>query len=572
MKNLAPTVAILLFLSSACRVPTPSPTRDDPLKVSASVEVHPGIVYASADGHPLRLDLFRPKDALNPAPGIVFIHGARPRTRDRHHYQRLAADVAARGIVAATIDYRAYLAAAYPTALNDARAAVTWMNDNADQYGLLPGAVAAGGEFFGGYLAALLGVGSDVARPDVGAVVGIHAVLDPTRFQPVGQPEYAYEFHLFLRHPRAERPDLWERMSPIHNVNPRSSPFLLAHVDGHRVPIDQSKTMIAALRQHGVAAELFAPAVPGATLVNAPHDVPGLARSIANFVLASLWSPPKGVRMIEDIVYASPEGRNLTLDLFLPASTTGPVPVVLVFHGGGWTWGGKTDFREQCVYLATQGFAAACVEYRLARERVYPAAVDDAKAAVRWMRTHAAEFGVDSTRIVAMGMSAGGHLAALLGVTPEKSHFERGDENAGVSTRVSAVVAIAAVVDVVGFDQRDPWSARIFMGGRPHEAPDRWAEASPTNHVRPSAAPFLFLHAMDDEDVAYSDAVVMQQKLEQAGVRAEMFAAASGGHSFFRNYPWRLSAMERVIGFLKSVLDSTVGPGSGSDHDKLLSR
>ena len=525
-----------------------------PQEIPPSVELERGLVYSTVEGQALRLDLFRPRGALNPAPGIILIHGGRPATRDRSHYQKLAADLAARGVVAAAIDYRTFETASYPAALTDARAAIGWMNDNAERYGLIRGAVGAGGEFFGGYIAAMLGVEVDGKRPDAGAVVGIQPVLDLTRFEPVGVPPYAYEFHLFLGHPRAQRPDLWEKASPLHHVNARSSPFLLAHAEGHRIPVEQSRAMVAALARHHVSGELISLDASGTQLVNTPHDVPGLGRAIANFVMSSSWKPPEGVRMIENVVYASPEGRDLRLDLFFPTSATGPVPAVLMFHGGGWAWGGKTDFREQCVYLAREGFAAACVEYRLARERIYPAAVDDAKAAVRWTRANAVRFGIDPTRIVAMGMSAGGHLAATLGVTPEKAHFERGADNAGVSSRVSAVVAISAVVDVVGFDRLDPWSARIFMGGRPHEAPERWAEASPTNHVGPNAPPFLFLHATDDKDVAYGEAAAMQKKLERAGVRAEMFTADSGGHAFFRSYPWRLTAMQRIVSFLRSVL------------------
>lgn len=570
MRGIVPVVLVLLLMSSPSSTTAPAlgrgasfqraprqevgPTTQ--LGLPPSVEAHPDIVYSNVDGQALRLDVFRPKDALNPAPGIVFIHGGRPSTRDRHHYRRLAADVAARGLVTATIDYRSFQAASYPAAFQDARAAITWLNDHAEKYGLLRNAVAAGGEFFGGYVAAMLGVGIDGAQADVGAVVGLQPVLDLPRFEPVGQPPYAYEFHLFLRYPRAERPELWEQLSPLHNASARSSPFLLAHVDGHRIPINQSTEMIAALHKHGVRAELFGPAVTGQTLVNSPHDVPGLAGSIANFVVASLWRPPEGVRMIENIVYVNREGRDLRLDMFLPTSPSARVPGVLVFHGGGWAWGGKDDFREQCVYLARQGFAAACVEYRLSRERIYPAAANDAKAAVQWMRANAAQFGIDSSRIVAMGNSAGGHLAALLGVTPEKPRFGRGD-NGDVSTRVSAVVAIAATVDMLGKDRLDPWSTRTFMGGRPQETPDRWAEASPITHVGPSAAPFLFMHARDDEAVPYSDAAAMQKKLEQAGVRAEMFTVDSGGHSFFQEYPWRLSAMERVLSFLRTVVAPT---------------
>lgn len=558
-----------LLASSSCRTTAPEPARgaslqppiqptDDPASqpgLPPSVEVHSNIVFSTVDRRPLYLDAFRPKDALNPVPGVVFIHGGRPSSRDRHHYRRLAADLAARGLVTVAIDYRGYQVASYPAALDDARAAVTWLNANAEQYGLLPNSVAAGGEFFGGYVAAMLGVGINGAQPDVGAVFGIQPVLDLPRFEPVGQPRYSYEFHLFLRYPRAERPELWERSSPLHHANARSSPFLLVHVDGHRVPLAQSTHMIASLHDHGVRAELFSPAATGEMLVNAPHEVRGLAGAIEAFVVTSLWRPPSGVRMVEDVIYASPEGRDLRLDMFLPTTPGARRPAVLVFHGGGWAWGGKEDFREECVYLARQGFAAACVEYRLSRERIYPAAANDAKAAVQWIRANAAQFGIDPAKIVVMGNSAGGHLAALLGVTPETARFGTAT-SVGVSARVSAVVAIAATVDMLGKDRLDPWSTRIFMGGRPHEAPDRWAEASPINHVDPSSAPFLFMHAKDDEAVPYSDAAAMQKKLEKAGVRAEILAIESGGHAFFQEYPWRLAGMQRVVTFLTSI----VGP------------
>ena len=92
------------------------------------------------------------------------------------------------------------------------------------------------------------------------------------------------------------------------------------------------------------------------------------------------------------------------------------------------------------------------------------------------------------------------------------------------------------------------------MGGRPRDAPARWAEASPTNHVGPTSAPFLFMHGTDDGDVAYAEAALMQKKLEGAGVRAEMFTAQGGGHDFFWDYRWRETAIERAEVFLRSVL------------------
>jgi len=451
-------------------------------EIPPSIEMRADLVYATPDGKQLRLDLFVPKAMLGPAPAVVFIHGVKD-GRDKSHYRRFAASVAARmGLITVSINYRAPLDAPYPAAIEDARAAVAWIKKNAAELGVLPGAVAAAGDGFGGYLAAMLGVATNERGPEVGAVIAIHAVLDLAQFEPVGQPPYAYDFHLFFGYPRAERPQVWEQASPLRYADKRSVPFLFAHVEGQRIPIDQSRAMLRALTSAGVRANLYSPAGAGNSLVDAPHQVPGLVQSVANFVTDVLWRPVDGVRAIKDVVYANRDGRDLRVDLYLPASVV-RAPGVLVLHGGGWAWGNKREFRSQAAYLAAHGFVSACFEYRLSRERIYPAALDDAKTAVRWLRANAARYGIDPDKIAAMGISAGGQLASMLGVTPDRRSFERGDDHPGVSSKVQAVVAISATVDMLGKDRVDPTSARTFMGSRPQEAPARWAEASPTNHV-----------------------------------------------------------------------------------------
>lgn len=246
---------------------------------------------------------------------------------------------------------------------------------------------------------------------------------------------------------------------------------------------------------------------------------------------------PESVRAEPNLVYASPGGRDLRLDLFLPKQGRGPMPVVVYIHGGGWKGGNKNAFRRQAAHMATKGFAGACIEYRLSGEAKYPAAFDDAKAAVEWVRANAAKYGFDVHRIGAAGGSAGGHLAALLGV--------RG--------QVKAVAAFNPALDLVSFGKRAPNAAANsvaeFLGATYSEKPELWAEATPLTHVSRNSAAFLFLHGTADATVPYQQSVDMMNKLKAAGVEAELFTAEGAGHGFFNRPPWFDPTLTRMEAF-----------------------
>jgi len=126
---------------------------------------------------------------------------------------------------------------------------------------------------------------------------------------------------------------------------------------------------------------------------------------------------PKGVAVGQDLVYASPNGLDLRLDLYRPAAKApDPLPVVIWVHGGGW----KNGSRHKCkaAALVTRGFAIASIDYRLTDQAQWPAQLNDCRDAVRWIRDHAHEYGLAPERIGAWGSSAGGHLVALMGTGP----------------------------------------------------------------------------------------------------------------------------------------------------------
>ena len=145
---------------------------------------------------------------------------------------------------------------------------------------------------------------------------------------------------------------------------------------------------------------------------------------------------PAGVEMKADLVYASPGGRDLHLDLFLPKTGAGPFPAVVYIHGGGFSKG-ETRWRSAGRPPTWRRRASwASIEYRLSGEAKYPAALYDSKAAVRWMRVHAKEYRIAPDKIGAAGGSAGGHLVGMLGTTGDMPAFEGQSGNPGVSSRV----------------------------------------------------------------------------------------------------------------------------------------
>jgi acetyl esterase/lipase len=138
--------------------------------------------------------------------------------------------------------------------------------------------------------------------------------------------------------------------------------------------------------------------------------------------------------------FAKPGGESLQLNLARPKSPSGRTPAILCIHGGGFRAGKREGWDARCKLLAERGYAAATVTYRLAPKSQFPAAVEDCKAAVRWLRANAEKYSIDPERIGVIGDSAGGHLSQFLGVTNGVAQFEGDGGNASFSSRVSCVV------------------------------------------------------------------------------------------------------------------------------------
>ncbi len=267
---------------------------------------------------------------------------------------------------------------------------------------------------------------------------------------------------------------------------------------------------------------------------------------------------PANVEVKKDLVYAKYGSREMHLDLYLPASGSGPFPAVVYIHGGGWKNGNKMAFSRQAAHMASKGFAGACIEYRLSGEAKWPAAIHDSKAAVRWVRANAKTYNIDPDRIGAAGGSAGGHLVALLGTTAERKDFEGNGGNGGVSSKVSAAAAFNPAVDLVSFGKHAAGdgvnAVSEFLGKSYADAPKLWEMATPITHVNGSSAAFLFLHGTADATVPMQQSLDMRDKLKAAGVYADIFKAEGAAHGFFNRPPWFEPTLKKMDEFFQRAL------------------
>ncbi|MGY1651007.1 alpha/beta hydrolase fold domain-containing protein [Geodermatophilus sp. SYSU D01119] len=275
---------------------------------------------------------------------------------------------------------------------------------------------------------------------------------------------------------------------------------------------------------------------------------------------------PDGTRVLSGVAYAAlPGARPLELDLYLPPGE-GPHPAVLFLHGGGWRLGsrhsggpafpGRTLFQR----VAAAGIAVASADYRLSGEAVWPAQLSDAKAAVRWLRARAAELRVDGDRLAAWGESAGGHLAALLGLVTDPD--SEGD--VGVTGPSSAVVAVAAwypPTDLVGFAGdagADPADATTreaqLLGAPPVDVPDAAAQASPLSHVSAGAPPFLLLHGRADRFVPCVQSERLADALHGAGADVALHTYDGADHMWLGTPEAATDALDRTVAFLRARL------------------
>ena len=252
----------------------------------------------------------------------------------------------------------------------------------------------------------------------------------------------------------------------------------------------------------------------------------------------------EGVTVERDIVYARVSGRDLPLDIYVPDKAKRPMPVIIWVHGGGWKSGSKGGISRP-VGVLSRGYALLSIEYRLSGETIWPAQIEDCKAAVRWTRANARKYGLDPDRIGAWGSSAGGHMVAMMGAAGDVEKFDTHKEYAGLSARVQAVCDWFGPTDFLQMDAHRPEGTRLvhddpdspesrLVGGPIRKEPylSVCADANPINYVTKDDPPILIMHGDMDMSVPVHQSELFYKALKKASVDATFYVVKGGGHGF----------------------------------------
>ncbi len=253
----------------------------------------------------------------------------------------------------------------------------------------------------------------------------------------------------------------------------------------------------------------------------------------------------EGARTVLDIPYAGSDNPRQRLDLYLPLvrSSKKPMPVIVFIHGGGWRKGDRRSGRSRVLPFVQSGrYAGVSVGYRLSDEAQWPAQIHDCKAAIRWIRAHAARYSLNGERVGVWGMSAGGHLVAMLGTSAGVPSMDGQLGPKGeFSTRVSCVVDFFGPTDFLQMDahriagttfthNRNDSPESLLVGGSIQEHADRVATANPITYVTGDDPPFLIMHGVADSLVPLHQSQILERALSAAHVDVTLVPVPRAGH------------------------------------------
>ncbi len=278
--------------------------------------------------------------------------------------------------------------------------------------------------------------------------------------------------------------------------------------------------------------------------------------------LPTIQSTPLTYGMaFRDVIYCTPNGQPMRMDIFFPQTGAQPWPVILYVHGGGWIGGSKIlgPGVADVPALTAGGYMVAAVSYRLLDDYPFPAMIEDIKCAVRYLRANAAEYTLDPTRIGAYGSSAGGHLVDLLGLSDESAGWDVG-EYLDQSSRVQAVVSLFGLSDLRNADYSQSLRRSAYkLFGATDENDSILDIASSVTYISADDPPFFILNGDKDEVIPASEAQSFYDLLTLAGIRADLLIVQNAGHGFVPidadfTTPSRAEITEMIIAFFDRYL------------------
>ena len=292
--------------------------------------------------------------------------------------------------------------------------------------------------------------------------------------------------------------------------------------------------------------------------------MPAVAKDDPQEILDRL---PGNTIIERDIVYATNGDRKMLLDVYRPKSDN-PLPLVIWFYGGAWDWGNK-DRSNALVPMISRGYAIAGVTYTKSREEVFPAVINDCRAAVSFLRLNAKRFNLDPKRFGAAGESSGGHLTALLATTGDSNEFMKHPVTQKASSAIQAASPWCGPTDFLKLndvkasqDYSRKHSAPSRLIGAPiKEAPEKCRQANPITYVSKGDPPCFIVHGDKDFVVPMNQSELLHTALKKAGVHSTLHVVEGGGHGFSKVTPANDEIVKKVIDFfdrrLKTARNST---------------
>lgn len=338
----------------------------------------------------------------------------------------------------------------------------------------------------------------------------------------------------------------------------------------------------ALLIRHLIEMQTACPVLDGRTIRDDAevftHEGHGAPLAVSYWPYLHYRTPAKSAVKVErSIPYREIDGVRLVLDVYrprkLPRENAPPRPSILYIHGGGWVLGTRRQSPFMMFELAAAGYVVFAISYRLAPRCPLPAAIEDCKAAVAWIRNHAAAYGATKDAVV-IGGSAGAHLAAMVALSPEDKSFQPGFEAA--DTRVRGAVLLYGFYDFVSrLESQDMATASalahnptlalkwyfesVVFSARFHERPDLFRSAAPFAHVSADAPPMLFIHGMNDSLVPISDSRRLHAELVQAGAESHLCEVPLAQHAFeIVPSPLHQRTMRIILRFLDRLTNRAV--------------
>ena len=241
-----------------------------------------------------------------------------------------------------------------------------------------------------------------------------------------------------------------------------------------------------------------------------------------------------------DVTYARYGDRTLEMDIYRPQGAWGELPAVVCIHGGGWAKGSRINHAKVAQAIAARGYVTATISYRLSGEAPFPAQIHDCKAAVRFLRANAKEYGIDSENIGAIGHSAGGHLTALLATSNGATDLEGNGGNADFSSVIQAAVPMGAQTDLMSDRTREVSKTKEiwqqFLSGSQEEQLATYRLASPLHHLDQQDPPCWFITGETDDPSTHANE--FRRRMQELEIESNLTVIEDAPHPFLVKQAW----------------------------------